>query len=139
MSTDSSQETWPERSATGKNILKRLARRITGSVRARTIFGEPIEKEGITVIPLARARWATASASEGRGRLIPPSADLSAHGWETVKITPAGYVEVRDGRARFHPMYDPARVTQIIVASGVVAVLLLQAVHWLISRQKMGK
>ncbi|HLH60349.1 MAG TPA: spore germination protein GerW family protein [Ktedonobacteraceae bacterium] len=136
MSTNSSQETQPARSESGGNILKRLAGSITGSVRTRTIFGTPVEKDGITVIPVARARWATGSAGNAQKDANEDHNGEGITGDGGVNIIPAGYVEVRDGRARFHPIYDPARVTQIIIASGVVAVLLLQAVRWLSSKRE---
>ncbi len=136
MRTDSSQETRLDRPKGRVNILERLSDRIGGRVRARTIFGEPVEKDGITVIPVARARWAFGFGGNARRKADEDHKGKGIGGGGRVKINPTGYVEVRDGRARFRPIYDPAMVTQIIVASGVVAVLVLQGVRWLNSKQK---
>ena len=133
MSTDIEQETQSGRS---ENMLERLANRIGGSVRVKTIFGEPVEKNGVTVIPVARARWGFGGGSNAGGntRGHQTGEGSGTGGGGGVTVFPAGYVEVRDGRARFHPIYDPANVAQIIVASGIVAVLVLRAVRRLMSR-----
>jgi uncharacterized spore protein YtfJ len=133
MSTEIEQETQSGRS---ENMLERLANRIGGRVRVKTIFGDPVEKDGVTVIPVARARWGVGGGSNAGGNTRENQTDegSGAGGGRGVTVSPAGYVEVRDGRARFHPIYDPANVAQIIVASGIVAVLVLRAVRRLMSR-----
>ncbi|HEX6483062.1 MAG TPA: spore germination protein GerW family protein [Ktedonobacteraceae bacterium] len=133
MSTEIEQET---QSGHSENMLERLANRIGGSVRVKTIFGDPVEKDGVTVIPVARARWGVGGGSNAGGntRENQTGESTGTGSGGGVTVFPTGYVEVRDGRARFHPIYDPANVAQIIVASGIVAVLLLRAVRWLMSR-----
>jgi uncharacterized spore protein YtfJ len=133
MSTDIEQET---QSGRRENMLERLANRIGGSVRVKTIFGDPVEKDGVTVIPVARARWRFGGGnnSGGNTRENQTGEGTSSGSGGGVTVSPAGYVEVRDGRARFHPIYDPANVAQIIVASGIVAVLVIRGVRRLMAR-----
>jgi uncharacterized spore protein YtfJ len=133
MSTDIEKETKPGRS---NNILERFASRIGGSVRATTIFGEPVEKGGVTVIPVARARWGFGGGRGSGGNNGENQNGGGTGGGAGVKVSPVGYVEVKDGRARFRPIYDPAMVTQIIVASGIVTALLLQGVRKLIAKSR---
>ena len=135
MSTDIEQETQAGRSGRSGNFLERLANRIGGSVRVTTIFGEPVVKDGVTVIPVARARWGFGGGSSSEGHTSENQKGEGTGGGGGVKVSPAGYVEVKNGRARFHPIYNPAMVTQIIIASGVVAVLLVQAVRGLIAKK----
>ena len=140
MSTDIERETQSGRPGRSENILERLANRIGGSVRVTTIFGEPVEKDGVTVIPVARARWGFGGSSGSGGNTSENQKGEGTGGGGGVIVSPAGYVEVRDGRARFRPIYDPAMVTQIIVASGIVAALLLSGVRRLISsRERKGR
>ena len=136
MSTDTEQETQVGRSWRSGNFRERLAHRIGGGVRVTTIFVEPVEKDGITVIPVARARWGFSGGSSSGGNTSENQKGEGMGGVGGVKVSPAGYVEVKNGRARFHPIYDPAMVTQIIVASGVVAALLLQVARRLISKRR---
>ena len=134
MSTDIEQETQIGRFGRNGNFRQRLAHRVGGGMRVKTIFGEPVEKDGITVIPVARARWGFRGGGSSGGNTGENQEGEGTGGVGGVKVSPAGYVEVKNGRARFHPIYDPAMVTQIIVASGVVAALLVRAVRRLISK-----
>jgi hypothetical protein len=34
-----------------------MAEKLGAAARAATIFGDPVERDGVTVIPVARARW----------------------------------------------------------------------------------
>ncbi|WP_405162939.1 hypothetical protein OG203_42870 [Nocardia sp. NBC_01499] len=65
---------------------------IGGKPGASTVFGEPVTVDGITVIPVARAGIAFGGADGGVGG----GAD----------IRPLGYLEIRDGVARYHPIRD---------------------------------
>lgn len=60
-----------------------------------------IRSSGVTVIPVARARWGFGGGSgdnpEGRG----------SGGGGGVGVAPLGYIEVRDGSAEFRPIRDP--------------------------------
>ena len=38
-------------------LLKRIGEAVGDRVQVSTVFGEPVEREGITVIPVARARF----------------------------------------------------------------------------------
>lgn len=136
MSTDIEQETQGGQFGRIGNLRERLANRIGGRAGVKMVFGEPVEKDGITVIPVARARWGFSGGSSSGGNTSENHKGEGMEGIGGAKVTPAGYVEVRNGRARFYPIYDPAMVTQIIVASGIVAALLLQVVHRLISKRR---
>ena len=39
-------------------FVERMAERVGGKASVRAVFGDPIERDGITVIPVARVRWA---------------------------------------------------------------------------------
>ena len=56
-------------------------------VNTKAIFGEPIERNGLTVIPVARARWGQGlrGGNEGGG----------------VMMAPVGFIEVCEDKATF--------------------------------------
>ena len=56
-SVNTSPETQLGRSISSQNFLERLAERIGINARASTVFADPVEKDGVTVIPVAKARW----------------------------------------------------------------------------------
>ena len=46
-----------ERVATRPGFTEHLAETIGAAARASAVFGEPVEGQGVTVIPVARAKW----------------------------------------------------------------------------------
>jgi uncharacterized spore protein YtfJ len=39
------------------DLVQALAERLGASARATAVFGEPVERDGVTVIPVAKSRW----------------------------------------------------------------------------------
>lgn len=101
-----------ERSA---GLLAALAERIGASASASAVFGEPVEREGVTVIPVARASWGFGGGSGGE----PPNEGAGGGGGSLV--TPIGYIEIRADGAEFKPLHDRARALALLgLAAGAV-------------------
>jgi uncharacterized spore protein YtfJ len=100
----------PPSSAVG-GILQQLAEKLGSQARASAVFAHPIEKDGITVIPVAKARWGFGGGS-GRDR----DQQRGSGGGGGVAVTPVGYIEIRNGTARYRPIVDPAALLPTIVA-----------------------
>ncbi len=67
------------------------------------VFGEPIERDGVTVVPVAKVR----AAWGGGGSDVPGSAGLG--GGVLVTSSPAGVYEIRPGQVRWVPALDVNR------------------------------
>lgn len=80
-------------------FLDRLAERLGGRVDARMIYGEPVVREGITVIPVGRVRYGFGG---GRG------ANAEVGGGGGAEVVPVGYIEIRDGQSEFRPICGKA-------------------------------
>src|SRR5712691_4977917 len=82
-------------------FLERLAETLGMHAQASAIFGEPVERDGVTVIPVAKARWGLGGGgghkAEGEG----------SGGGGGVIVSPVGYIELKDGESRFRPVQDP--------------------------------
>ena len=123
-----------ERAAADERLSK-LAERVGASVSAKAVFGEPVERDGVTVIPVARVRYGFGAGS-GRGGNRRRGREAGGDGEEQygtgggggVQAAPIGYIELRGGRARFTRIADPARaialLTLPLAALAVGAVLL---------------
>lgn len=48
-------------------LVERLADRLGSSAHATAVFGGPIERDGVTVIPVAKARWGFGGGDGGPG------------------------------------------------------------------------
>lgn len=112
-------------------MLRELAERVGGSARAEAIFGEPVERGGVTVIPVAKLGWGLGGGSRpGSGKAREPgpgeAREPGAGAGAGMGLKPVGYVEIRDGETRFRPILDPTAVLGAAVGVAVLAFLLLR-------------
>jgi hypothetical protein len=105
----------PHGSAGG--FVDRLANSIGGRAGAASVFGPPVERDGVTVIPVAASRFGFGG---GAGRTPDDKGEGGGGGGGGVS-RPLGFIEVREGRARFRRITDP-------IAIGVGALALATAV-----------
>jgi len=108
---DASEEA--RRVATGHGFTELLAEKVGGTARASAVFGEPVERQGVTVIPVARAKWGFGGGSGGR------NGEEGAGGGGGTIVSPVGYVELRDGEARFQRIYSGTQIAAAAVACGL--------------------
>ncbi len=116
MSTTEAQAQARE-SVEGSRLLKELAERVGATARASAVFGEPVERGGITVIPVARARWGFGGGGgthEGEGG--------SGGGGGSI-LDPVGFIELRDGEATFRRLRDPLKPAALIAAIAAAVLL----------------
>ncbi len=86
------------------------------ALTVKRVFGEPYEKDGVTIIPAARigggAGGGSGDSAEGAG----------SGGGFGLAAKPAGAYVIRDGEVTWQPAID---VNRIVMGGQVVAVVLL--------------
>lgn len=92
--------------ADGSGGIVRLAEKLGGSAGADAVFGTPVERAGVTVIPVARVRWGVGG---GSGRRKDEDGE-GFGGGGGVQASPLGFIEVRDGSAEYKRVHDPLRL-----------------------------
>ena len=102
----------------GGGFVERLAQRLGVAANASHIFGEPVERDGLTVIPVARAVYGFGGGSGGR------EGEEGAGGGAGMALTPVGFIEMGSGAARFRHLRDPLTLLPV-VAAGCLATLLI--------------
>lgn len=94
----------------------------THAMTVKRVFGEPFEKDGVTVIPAASVRGGAGGGSgenpEGTGRGGGTGFGLSAR--------PAGAYVIRNGQVTWQPALD---LTRVVIGAQVVAVVALLAIR----------
>jgi uncharacterized spore protein YtfJ len=98
-------------------LLERLASQVGGKAGAKAAFGDAVERDGITVIPVARIRWGV-GAGGGQG----PEGSGSGGGGG-VAADPIGYIEVTPAGATFRPI--PRSFGPGAVVGGALAVAIV--------------
>ena len=125
-----------ERRAAGlpAQLVERIAERIGGVASSSAVFGTPVEREGITVIPVAKLQWGF-GAGGGSGATNGQELGSGGGGGGGVNASPIGYIAVSNGQAQFHPIHEPMRgITNapIILASGIAAWIALSGLRRLL-------
>lgn len=101
------------RESVESGFLSEVADRIGSNARVSAVFGDPVEHDGVTVIPVAKAAWGVGGggggSEEGEG--------FGAGGG--MKVRPHGYIELSGGRARYRPLRRP--LVGVLAALGAAA------------------
>ena len=113
-------------------LLERLGQQLTTSATAQNVYGTPVERDGITVIPVARVRYGF-GGGEGGGTKPGEAAGSGLGAGAGVSVTPVGYMELRGGRSRFRPIRSS--VVPLVAVSGAIAWLLLRSVPRLLRKR----
>jgi uncharacterized spore protein YtfJ len=115
------------------SLLERLSQQLSTSATAQAVYGPPVERDGITVIPVARARYGFGGGGGG-GTKEDETAGSGLGAGAGVSLTPVGYIELREGRSRFRPIRSS--VVPLVAVSGAIAWLLLRSVPRLLKNRK---
>lgn len=108
-----------------ENLLERLADRLGASANAVAIFAPPVERDGVTVIPVAKAKYVFGGGSGQHSK------EEGSGGGGGVAVTPVGYIEIAEGVTHFRRIRNPLAVAACYAASGFAA--------WWLVKQLMRK
>jgi uncharacterized spore protein YtfJ len=159
MTTDSTTKDYDaamdeaRRAAGGSSIdgfVERMAERVGARASVRAVFGDPIQRGDITVIPVARVRWGFGGGA-GRGPIaVGPGTDpegaavggltdeglsgAGAGGGGGAIADPIGYLEIGPDGASFIPIGVPMPSPGFLLAAGVAGAIVLRAIGRLLRR-----
>jgi uncharacterized spore protein YtfJ len=113
----------PVEAQEGSQLVNELLDQIGQSVGKRaqvsTVFGEPVDREGLTVIPVAKARFGFGGGGGSGGREGDEGSGGGGGGGGAV--TPIGYIELRDGSAEFKRISTPTDFAALVAAASIAA------------------
>ncbi|HKD36849.1 MAG TPA: spore germination protein GerW family protein [Pirellulales bacterium] len=108
-------------------FLERMVEKLGVHARSASAYSEPISKDGVTIVPVAKVRWGF-----GGGGGAKQGSERGGGGGGGMRVTPVGYIELKDGRSEFKPIRDAASFVPIIVAGGAAGFFLLRALRKLL-------
>ena len=108
-----------ERSDLANELLEQIGRTVGQRAQASAVFGEPVQRDGLTVIPVAKARFGfgggggagTSDGDEGSG----------GGGGGGAAVTPIGFIEVQADGAKFKRISTPMDLVPLVAAGAVAA------------------
>lgn len=119
-------------------IIGVIADKLGAKASVSAVYGAPIERDGVTVIPVARVSMGF-GAGAGRQQQAAQAGDGGGGGGGAAAV-PLGYIEIKDGVVTFrrilHPVVDVA-VPLAVAMLGSVAPSLLRSLFT--SRRRAGR
>jgi uncharacterized spore protein YtfJ len=102
------------------------------AVTVRRVYGEPYERDGVTVIPAARVAGGVGGGSgQEKAQEGGAKAQEGEGGGFGMHASPAGAFVVKDGNVRWVPALDPQRA---LATMGAVAIVVVVARSWVRTR-----
>lgn len=98
-------------------LLDRIGQTVGQRAQVATVFGEPVERDNVTVIPVAKTRFGfgggggsgTREGNEGSG----------GGGGGGAVISPVGYIELGNGSAEFKRISTPRDAVAFVAAASL--------------------
>ncbi len=108
------------------DFVSALAERLGAAARVNAVFGEPVERDGVTVIPVARVSWGFGGGGGGG-----EGEDEGHGGGGGATASAQGFIEIEGGHARYRPIRSPLRSGSLLLVAfaglAVFAALVLPA------------
>jgi uncharacterized spore protein YtfJ len=106
----------------GVSDIEDLIAQARDTITVRRVFGDPLEKDGVTLVPAAVVRGCS-GVGEGEGGDEQPSGRGGGFG---VSARPVGAYRIKDGDVTWIPAADTTRVIVLALTYLFLAVLLLR-------------
>jgi uncharacterized spore protein YtfJ len=113
-----------------QHLLQAIAERLHSSSSMHTIYGDPIEAQGKTLIPVAKVSYGFGGGAIGTNSLDCADAQPSGNGVEGggggggIRMVPLGMVEVTPQQTRFLPFGSGRRMLGALAIGLVVGLLM---------------
>jgi uncharacterized spore protein YtfJ len=104
-----------------QSLLERIAEVVQVNANSKQVYGEPVERNGATIIPVAKIQWGFGGGGIGHG------AAERGGGGGGVRAQPAGFIIVKDGEAEFRPYHDARDFALLagVALAGIVTGLII--------------
>ena len=102
------------------------------SLTVKRVFGEPYERDGVTVIPAAALRGG-AGGGRGEGGAGDSATGSGSGGGFGLAAKPAGVYIIEGGKVRWQPAVD---VNRIVLGGQIVAIFALLVLRALLRRRR---
>jgi uncharacterized spore protein YtfJ len=142
-----------------EGFVERIADRVGAHATVKAVFGDPIERDGITVIPVARVRWGFGGGAGSGPIPVGPgrpgddspfgenggvagteesrsagSSGFGSGGGGGVSADPIGWLEIGPDGAEFRPITPAMPSPGFMLAAGATAALVLRGLARLLRR-----
>ena len=104
--------------------IERVIEDARESMSVERVYGDPIERDGITLIPAAAVRGGSGGGSSEASEEVPSGSGM---GFGTT-ARPVGAYRIQEGRVDWIPAADTTRVIVVAELGAIVALLVLRSI-----------
>jgi len=113
-----------------RHVLDSIAVRLHTSASAATVYGDPVEAEGKTIIPVAKVRYGFGAGggdgvNDDSGEAA-ESEGFGGGGGGGVEITPVGFIEITAGETRYVSLDERQRIIKIVAVVVIIGLFILR-------------
>lgn len=106
-------------------FIERLVERIGAKASVSAVFGKPIERDDLTIIPVARVRWGFGGGA-GEIPVGPVDQEAASGGGGAVTADPVGWIEIGADGVEFVSIVPAMPSPAFVLAAGATAALVLR-------------
>ena len=115
-------------------FLEKLADKVGAKASIKAVFGDPIVRNGTTIVPVAKVRWGfgggTGTGPTSEASDAPVGTGSGAGGGVTAE--PIGYLEIGNEGAAFKPIAGAYPSPVFLLAAGFAGAIVIRAIARLI-------
>ena len=108
-----------ERSQLVNELLERIGETVGRRAQVSAVFGDPVQREGLTVIPVAKARFGFGGGGGSGSR--EGDEGSGGGGGGGAAVSPIGFIEVRDSSAKFKRISTPTDLLALVATASIAA------------------
>ena len=116
-------------------VLEQMYDMIEGSAKASAAFAPPQKHDGLAVIPVASVGWRFGSGTGTSRHKEQREAQTGIGVGGTMSVSPVGFIEVKEGIAKFRPIFHLDSILKMQIVSGLFAFGMIS----LFGRRPVGK
>jgi uncharacterized spore protein YtfJ len=120
-------------------VLEQLYDKMEGSAKATVAFAPPQKHNDLVVIPVASVGWRFGSGTGTSRQKEQREAQRGMGVGGTMSVSPVGFIEVKEGTARFQPIFTPDTILKMQIIGGLIALGMIRGFRLLFGRRPVKK
>jgi uncharacterized spore protein YtfJ len=102
-------------------VLEQLYDKVEGSAKAAVAFAPPQKHNDLVIIPVASVGWRFGSGTGTSKQKEQREAQRGMGVGGTMSVSPVGFIEVKEGTARFRPIFNLDTILKMQIVGGLFA------------------
>jgi uncharacterized spore protein YtfJ len=119
--------------------FEQLYDKMAGTANAAVAFATPQKHDDLTVIPVASVGWKFGSGTGTRRAKEQREAQRGMGVGGAMSVSPVGFIEVKEGTARFRPIFTPDAIMKMLIVAGLIALGMIRGLGSLPRRRPVRK